>query len=100
MTGGTPSCGSNCAGAPYLAALYVGTNLLFNISLLTLLRAAGDALTLYARACSYHVALTMSCSCASHAALLDAIADAIYGIYGAASRLKTALHSGHVAEKE
>ncbi|PRW20703.1 TVP38 TMEM64 family membrane slr0305 isoform A [Chlorella sorokiniana] len=38
----TPSCGSDCSGAPLLPLCYVALNLLFNISALDLIRQAGN----------------------------------------------------------
>lgn len=39
--GGSPSCGSDCAGAPMLPFLYILFNLAFNIAALNLLKTAG-----------------------------------------------------------
>ena len=41
--GMTPSCGSDCSGAPLLPIAYVAMNLLFNISALLVLRTSGEA---------------------------------------------------------
>ena len=41
--GMTPSCGSDCSGAPLLPIAYVGLNLLFNISALLVLRTGGES---------------------------------------------------------
>lgn len=38
----TPTCGSNCSGAPFLPVMYVLINLLFNISALNLIGKAGN----------------------------------------------------------
>ena len=43
MRGGTPSCGSDCSAAPFLAPLYIAVNLGFNVAVLNLLRNAGCA---------------------------------------------------------
>eukprot|EP00803_Ostreobium_quekettii_P010526 evm.model.scf_244.6 EVM.evm.TU.scf_244.6 scf_244:44560-50376(-) len=43
--GSTPSCGSDCTGAPLLPILYVVTNLAFNIVALYVLRSFGGVLT-------------------------------------------------------
>ncbi|KAK9834944.1 hypothetical protein WJX84_003484 [Apatococcus fuscideae] len=42
FVGGSPSCGSDCSAAPLLPLLYVAFNLAFNISILQLLRSAGN----------------------------------------------------------
>ena len=38
----TPACGSDCSGAPLLPLAYVAANLAFNVSVLNLIRAAGN----------------------------------------------------------
>ena len=35
LSGLTPSCGTDCTGAPLLPLLYIGLNLAFNMSMLT-----------------------------------------------------------------
>ncbi|PSC68097.1 CRT (chloroquine-resistance transporter)-like transporter [Micractinium conductrix] len=42
IRGLTPSCGSDCSGAPLLPLLYVATNLCFNVAALELIRQAGN----------------------------------------------------------
>jgi hypothetical protein len=42
LRGLTPSCGSDCTGAPLLPLAYVATNLIFNIAALSLIRTAGN----------------------------------------------------------
>ncbi|KAL3155525.1 hypothetical protein ABBQ38_011076 [Trebouxia sp. C0009 RCD-2024] len=42
LMGGSPSCGSDCAGAPMLPFLYILFNLAFNIAALNLLKTAGN----------------------------------------------------------
>ncbi|GMH36475.1 hypothetical protein BSKO_04343 [Bryopsis sp. KO-2023] len=44
----SPACGSNCAGAPLLPALYIACNLGFNIAALNMLRLAGGVKTMLA----------------------------------------------------
>ncbi len=56
LLGGSPSCGSDCSGAPMLPLLYIACNLGFNIAALNLLKTAGVFL-LPARQCH------MPCSC-------------------------------------
>ena len=41
LLGGSPSCGSDCSGAPMLPLLYIALNLGFNIAALNLLKTAG-----------------------------------------------------------
>ena len=41
LLGGSPSCGSDCSGAPMLPLLYIACNLGFNIAALNLLKTAG-----------------------------------------------------------
>lgn len=41
--GGSPSCGSDCSGSPWLPLLYIGFNLGFNIAALNLLKTAGES---------------------------------------------------------
>ena len=43
LLGGSPSCGSDCSGAPLLPLLYIAFNLGFNIAALNLLKTAGSA---------------------------------------------------------
>ncbi len=50
LLGGSPSCGSDCSGAPMLPLLYIACNLGFNIAALNLLKTAGVFL-LPARQC-------------------------------------------------
>ena len=38
----TPACGSDCSGAPLLPLGYVAANLAFNVSVLSLIRMAGN----------------------------------------------------------
>lgn len=40
--GGSPACGGDCSGSPFLPLLYVAFNLAFNIAALRLLRQAGN----------------------------------------------------------
>lgn len=42
LLGGSPSCGSDCSGAPMLPLLYIACNLGFNIAALNLLKTAGN----------------------------------------------------------
>ncbi|DBB00298.1 TPA: hypothetical protein ACH3X1_014123 [Trebouxia sp. C0004] len=42
LLGGSPSCGSDCSGAPMLPLLYIAFNLGFNIAALNLLKTAGN----------------------------------------------------------
>ena len=46
LLGGSPSCGSDCSGAPLLPLLYIAFNLGFNIAALNLLKTAGTVIDL------------------------------------------------------
>lgn len=43
LRGITPSCGTDVSAAPLLAILYIAMNLTYNVSVLTLLRTAGES---------------------------------------------------------
>ncbi len=69
LLGGSPSCGSDCSGAPMLPLLYIACNLGFNIAALNLLKTAGVFL-LPARQCH------MLCICTALAE--GCLCDTIY----------------------
>lgn len=51
IMGGSPSCGADCSAAPLLPLLYVAANLIFNISILMLLRRLGTVTTSLIASC-------------------------------------------------
>jgi len=68
LLGGSPSCGSDCSGAPMLPLLYIAFNLGFNIAALNLLKTAGVFL-LPVKQCH----ILCSCTALSDGCLCDTI---------------------------